>query len=173
MSRRKHLAARYPSGNIVRKSEPMPPTEVRRLVEQASAGLRDSVWSTMLGRIHLAGKLNTSQFSAGKYWTELTAAYAVACQSPRPPRTVLLDAPGGQPADPDSAKGLREAKRHERASLDYVEGRDVLRRAGRNIEHVVDHVCIQDCAPAGFYEYEALRTGLQALLAHWSAKRRR
>ena len=42
MSRRKHLAVRRPSGAIShKKSELLSPTEIRRLIEAASAGLRD------------------------------------------------------------------------------------------------------------------------------------
>jgi hypothetical protein len=46
------------------------------------------------------------------------------------------------------------------------------RLAGRDAERVVDSVCARDCALAGFGELNALRAGLQALAALWSAKRK-
>jgi hypothetical protein len=174
MSRRKHLAARGSTGRIISRRDPklLGPNEVRRLVDAAATGLRDSVWCSMLGRMHLTGKITSAQFAAGKRWTTLVADYAVACQAPPPPRTRSLDASGGTPADPDSAAGVREARRHERASAAYLEGRHVLRLAGAAAERVVDSVCVQDQAPAGFHELDALRAGLQALSTWWSARRK-
>jgi len=177
MSRRKHLAVRKPAGRIYgyggnHTSELLPPTEIRRLVDAASAGLRDSIWSSTLGRLHLTGKISASQFSAGKRWAELVSNYSQACLGPRPPRTEALDHAGGTPADPDSAAGAREVRRHERATASYLEGRHALRLAGREAEHVVESVCVADQAPAGWRELEALRTGLQSLSTWWRAKRK-
>ena len=173
MSRRKHLAVRRPSGAIShKKSELLSPTEIRRLIEAASAGLRDSTWSSQLGRLHLANKITSAQFAAGKRWATLVADYAVACQCPHPPRSAQLDPIGGMPADPDSATGVREARRHERATANYLDGRRTLRLAGSEAERVVDSVCVQDQAPAGFHELEALRTGLQSLSSWWLARRK-
>jgi len=62
--------------------------------------------------------------------------------------------------------------RHERAAVAYLEGRHVLRLAGAGAERVVDSVCVQDQAPAGLHELDALRAGLQSLAAWWFAKRR-
>jgi len=174
MSRRKPLARRGSTGRIIHNRDPelLPPTEVRRLVEAASVGLRDSIWCSMLGRIHLTGRITPSQFAAGKRWAGLVANYATACQAPRPPKTLPLDAKGGTPADPDSAAGVREARRHERVAAAYLEGRHVLRLAGHEVERVVDSVCVQDRAPAGLHELDALRTGLQSLSTWWSARRK-
>jgi hypothetical protein len=47
-----------------------------------------------------------------------------------------------------------------------------LRQAGAAAEGVVENVVVQDCAPAGLSELDALRTGLQALSNWWSAKRK-
>jgi hypothetical protein len=151
----------------------MAPTLVRRLVDVAAAGLRDPVWSSQLGRLHVTGKLDSSQFAAGKYWAQLVANYSVACQSPRAPQTVQLDATGGTPADPDSAAGIKEARRHERASAQFAEGRHVLRLAGPTAERVVESVCIHDQAPAGFDEMNVLRSGLSALSTWWGSSKRK
>jgi hypothetical protein len=174
MSRRKHLAVRSPCGRISRSANPelMSPAEVHRLVSAAQAGLRDPVWSSEIGRLHLQGKITSSQFAAAKRWSALVAAYSDACCSPRPPQTMSLDAAGGTSADPDSATGIREARRHERSVESYLEGRTALRLAGSAAERVVDSVCVQDRAPAGLHELDALRTGLQSLSTWWSARRK-
>ena len=176
MSRRKHLAIRKPGGRIYSYGSPpselLSPTEVRRLVDGAAMGLKDSTWSSTLGRLHLTGKINASQFAAGKRWAELVSNYAEASQGPRQPRTKPLDAIGGASADPDSEKGAKEARRHERATANYREGRHALRLAGSEAERVVESVCVQDQALAGFDELGVLRTGLQSLSTWWSARRK-
>jgi hypothetical protein len=48
----------------------------------------------------------------------------------------------------------------------------VLRLAGAVAERVVDSVCVQDQAPAGLHELDALRAGLQSLAAWWFARRK-
>ena len=39
-------------------------------------------------------------------------------------------ATNGASADPDTLTGIKEAKRHERATLNYLEARDALRLSG-------------------------------------------
>jgi hypothetical protein len=95
MSKRKHLAVRKPGGRIYsygsQPSELLSPTEVRRLVDGAAMGLKDSTWSSTLGRLHLAGKLNASQLAAGKRWAELVSSYSQACRGlVRPGRSRLM-----------------------------------------------------------------------------------
>jgi len=145
MSRRKHLAVRSPCGRISRSANPelMSPAEVHRLVSAAQAGLRDPVWSSEIGRLHLQDKITSSQFAAAKRWS--VAAYSDACYSPRPPQTMSLDAAGGTSADPDSATGIRDARRHERAVESYLEGRTAL-AFRQDIEGIELHFasCLRD-----------------------------
>jgi hypothetical protein len=174
MSRRKCMAPRHPCGRSrpSRDTELLSPTETRRLRDAAVAGLRDQLWATTIGRLHLTGRLTTAQLAAGKRWAELAVAYSIACQSPCPPKTRPLDASGGRPSDPDSDAGVKESRRHERATAAYLDGRHALRLAGREAERVVDSVCVQDHAPAGLCELDALRAGLQSLSTWWSARRK-
>ena len=173
MSRRKHLAIRKPSGGIRHvKSELLSPTETRRLMEGASTGLRDAAWGSMLGRIYLTGKISASEFAAGKRWNELAVEYSQACQSPHQPRTAALETHGGTPADPESATGARQARRHHRATAAWLDGRNALRVVGSTAERVVNAVCAEGQAPAGLSELESLQEGLRALSALWSAKRK-
>ena len=75
------MAVREPNGRASRAgaTELLPPTEIRRLFDAASAGLRDPMFGTMLGRIHLVGEITRAELAAGLRWAELTADYAVAC----------------------------------------------------------------------------------------------
>jgi hypothetical protein len=173
MSRRKSLAICHPCGRIKPGEDHLlAPTQIRRLFEAAADGLRDPIWASQLGRLFMAGKLTSADLAAAKRWVELVAAYSRACQSPRQPSTVLMDAAGGTPADPSSEVGIKEARRHEKDSANFVEGKDTLRRAGLNVEGVVESVCLKDCAPAGFDELHDLKRGLQALSDCWSSKRK-
>lgn len=178
MSRRQRLVAREKNGRAQRgvqrsgHAELMPPTEIRRLTEMAGAGLRDPMWGSMLGRIHLAGKISRAEFAAGKRWAELSAEYSVACQSPHLPRTTALDKTGGTSIDPDSSAGIKEARRHARASAAYADGRHALRLAGPAAERAVEQICVHDYVPTGFDELQALQSGLQALSAWWSSRRK-
>jgi len=136
MSKRKHLAARKPCGRLY-------PARDTELLSPAG---------TPIGRLYLDGKLTSAQFATAKRWAEMVANYSIACRSPSPPRSLSLDAIGIRPTDPDTATGEREMRRHERASAEYLAGRNALRLAGLEAERVVDHVCARDCALAGFGE---------------------
>jgi hypothetical protein len=143
------------------------------MIDGAKAGLRDAVWGSALGRLQLTGRISSSMFSAGLHWAELTDSYAIASQAPRPPSTAQLERCGGTPIDPDSDAGAKQAIQHERAVVSYLEGRHALRMAGVEAERAVAAVCERDRAPVGLQELESLRTGLQALSAWWSARRKR
>jgi len=174
MSRRKHLALRKPCGRLrpAKDLELLSPTETRRLLDAAAAGLRDQPWGTAVGQLYIDGRITSSQFAAAKRWAAIVADYSIACRSPPAPRALSFDTPGGSPIDPDSEKGERERLRHERATALYLEGRHALHLAGLEAERVVDHVCARDQALAGFYELSALRAGLQALSTLWSDRRK-
>ena len=83
-----------------------------------------------------------------------------------------MDAPGGMAPDVDSAIGAKEVRRRAR-HRSFLEGKHVLKLAGMTAETIVDNVCVRHSAPAGFAELSALRIGLGALQAAWSAKRSR
>jgi hypothetical protein len=170
--KRQPLARRTPSGRIVRDAHLLAPAVVKRMVDAAAASARDPLFGSQLGRLHLNGKLTSSQLAAGKHWAELTSDYSAACRSPPAPRTLSIDTPGGTPIDPDSERGEKEVAYHEQITAAYLEGRHALRLAGRDAERVADEVCTQDRAPAGLSELNALRAGLAALAALWSAKRK-
>ena len=153
MSKRKPLVHRHPGGRLNTyasdraASELTSPAEIRRLRDAAMSGLRDAAWGSEVGRLHLTNRISSSELAAAKRWLELTAKYSRALGSPKPPTTVSLEALGGTPPDPDSEIGQKQAKRHERASRDYVEARDALRLAGRHVEAAVEAVVLRDSAP--------------------------
>lgn len=174
VSRRKVLARRGASGRIIpdRSAELLSPAEAKRLIDLAAAGLRDAIYSSIIGQLYLRNKISASEYAAGKRWFELSNDYSSACQSPPKPQSKVLDAVGGTSADPDSPAGIKEARRHERTCASYLEGRHALRLAGAKAERVVSAVCVEGQLPAGMNELSALRTGLRSLSAHWSARRK-
>ncbi|WP_456634054.1 hypothetical protein [Bradyrhizobium sp. USDA 10063] len=142
-------------------------------MEMSIAGMRAAEWGTMLGRLYLSGRITETQYAAGKRWSRLVAEYAQACQAPRMPQSAKLEPAGGNVADPDSLKGIKEARRHARVIESYENSAEVLNRTGRAPARVVAAVCEQDLAPATFVEVDALRIGLQTLAAFWTANGRR
>ena len=78
MTPRKHLAKREPNGKPQRERSGPSPTEISRLRDAALAGMKDPIWGTQLGILHLSGKLTTSQLAAGKRWAELARDYSAA-----------------------------------------------------------------------------------------------
>ena len=148
----------------------MPPTEVRRMVDAARLGLRDAVWASPLGLLHVSGKITATQFAAGRHWAALVEDYGKACQGPKPPRSAKLEQGSGASPDPDSAKGLREAKRHAKTVESYLAAQKILRLMGSPSERAVADVCEHSLYPVGTLQLAALRSGLSALAALWGRK---
>ena len=174
MTRRKVLSQREPNGQTkrsMREPEFPSPGEVSRLRDAALAGLRDPIWGTCLGLLYLNGKLTASQFAAGKRWTELAQDYSAAQLSPRAPRSANLDPQGGTTLDPDSAKGVREARRHARTVHGYLGAVEVLKRTGEAPRLAVRDVCEFDLYPTSMFQLGALRAGLQALAGWWAGQK--
>ena len=171
MSRRK-LALRKPCGRLkeARDTQLAAPTKIRRLLDSALESVQDAAWGSQLGRNLFTGGISSTEFAAGKRFAALAAENSEAQRSPRPPKTVLLDAVGGPSNDSESSES--EICRHEHVSAVYLEARDVLRLAGRGVERAVDHVVVQDLAAGGYEEMTALRDGLSALALCWTTKRR-
>ena len=174
MSRRKVLAHREPNGKPqrTRPAELMSPTEARRLMDAARTGLKDPVWGTTLGWLHLSGKLTTTQFAAGKRWAEVAAEYSEACQGPKQPRSANLNSAGGEPSDPDSLQGAKEAKGHTRALHRYIGALEVIRRTGEAPARAVAATCERGSMPEGADSLNNLRRGLDALATWWAGDRK-
>jgi hypothetical protein len=164
MAARNRAMRRERNGRLQRDAELPSPNEVTRLRAASLAGMRDAVWGTMLGWLYLSGKISGAQFGAGKWFTDLLAEHAIACQSPRPPRSASLERGAlGTSLDPDSTIGKLEVQAHIRTVADYLTATTVLRLTGELPSRIVMEVCGSGCAPAGPIEAEALRSGLGAL----------
>ena len=136
MSRRKHLAARSPSGRLKPATHLLTPTQIRRLLDFAASEVRHAAFGTQLGRCYLSGQVSATEFAAGKRWAEIVANYSQACRSPPPPRTVSFEAGLGR--SPDSESNEFEVRLHECANAAFLAGRHALRSAGSRAEQVVD-----------------------------------
>ena len=175
MPPRKTLARREPNGQTkrsLRESAGPSPTEISRLRDAALAGMKDPIWGTQLGILHLSGKLTNAQLAAGKRWAELARDYSTAQQSPKPPRSAALEASAGSAADPDSAKGAREARRHSQIVHGYLGALEALKRTGEIPRLAVRDVCEFNLFPVGSFQLAALRTGLQGLAAWWAGEKK-
>lgn len=169
MTRRKVTALREASGKVQRQP-PLPnPGEAKRLRDAALAGMRDPLWGTELGRLHLAGKISFLQLSAGKQWAEYAMRYSQALCSPPPdPRAIALgQASGRSEVDPDSYEGRREARRHIRAVESFVDAAAALRTDHAASVNIVRTVCERDETIAGHQDLIRLASGLQALVDFW------
>jgi len=174
MTRRKAMVSREPNGRKKRLPPTLPPaSEVSRLRDAALAGMRDPVWGTTLGYLYLSGKVTGSQFAAGKRWADLARDYSAANQSPKQPRSANLDPKGGEPPDPDSPRGLREAQQHARTLHQYLAGLGIINLAGAPARRAVENICEQGLAPVGHAQLEALGKGLSALSAFWGEGKRK
>ena len=174
MSRRKSMTPREPNGRPQRspKDPTASPTAQARLKHAALRRMADPVWSTMLGILHLSGRLNEAQFAAGRYWSELARDYTIASSSPKYPRSVDLDPMGGSPIDPDpdSEWGSREAQQDTQTIHRYLASLAQLKLTGEVATGAVIKTCELDTFPVGEREMNGLRAGLQAL-ANWYAKK--
>ena len=174
MTRRKSLASREPSGKVRRPPRADPtlpsPTEVTRLRDAALAGMRDAVWSSPLGWLYLSGRLSGSQFAAGRRWADLARDYSAATQSPKQPRSANLDPAGGQPPDPDSPAGRREAQQHAHTLHQYLAALAMLNASGAPARKAVQAICEQGQMLAGHHQLASLGVGLTALSIFWSKR---
>ena len=148
----------------------MAPTEARRLMDAAKTGLRDPVWGTTLGWLHLSSKLTAAQFAAGNRWAEVAAEYSAACNGPRPPKSASLERGQGEALDPDSPDGLREARQHTKALVRYVGAAAILNAAGARARRAVADTCERGQMPEGVDSLRALKAGLDVLAVWWAGR---
>ena len=110
--RKRKQGERHPSGDLILERATAP-AAIRRLREAALAGMQDSRWGTEAGRLLLLGRLTDKQYEAGCRWMTLYQRASSAMQS----RPHVLSASdynrsSGAASDPDSERGIEEAKRH-------------------------------------------------------------
>lgn len=168
MTKRKNVTAREPNGRPQRVNLP-PSSEVKRLRDAALSGMRDPMWGTELGRLHLVGKIDARQFAAGKHWGELASKYSQAMQGPCPdPKAVNFDrGAGGQQIDPDSHEGRKEARRHARSVQSFIDAHVALKATSVASERLVRLVCERNEMLAGYGDFMALSCGLITLADFW------
>ena len=162
---------RHPGGSIKQKpSESMSPAEVRRLAEQASLGLRDAVWSTQLGRIHLAGKVSALEFSAVGSPNSPPIIRRPASRRCRRARRYSNA--------PTSTRRIRTVKGVARSTPPRARHRPVFGGQARIADGGWGRTrrgsrCRPRRGAGGQVEFNALRAGLCALSTWWQSTRRK
>lgn len=167
----KLILIREPSGRPARSEEQKEtaPAQVKRLRDAALAGMADAEWGTELGRLYLINKITAPMYSAGKRWAERARRYrwAINCP-PDSPRSSSAERSGfSSPPDPDSERGLGEAKTDSEAVKVFLEAHAVLLGAGLLAERAVRSLCEDDVVMAGEIHSIALHKGLLWLVDHW------
>jgi hypothetical protein len=148
---------------------------VKRLRDAALAGMQNPEWGSELGRLLLAGKLETELYAAGQHWAECATRYRHALDAPRPNPPPARFEPKSPTAavDPASAAGREQTAREIAVIAALQEAHAALRTAGALAERVVRRVCEHDEAVCGTGEFVALRRGLLALALFWGMMRRK
>lgn len=167
MTRRKTMAQREPNGRVQRVAE-FSVSETRRLRNAAMVGLRDAVWGTELGRLHLTGRINTAQFAAGRKWAECATVYYQALNGPAPdPKAIAYEIVKGEAIDPDSREGRKEARRHERAVASMIDARAAVKSTPGASERILRHICERNEMVVGHHEVMSLACALDSLASFW------
>lgn len=164
-------AQRHPCGKIVQalQDSGYSPAVARRLIDNAARGAADAVFGTPLGRLHLEGKINATQFAAGKKWDQVNADYREAMQSPNPnPSATPMGASRSEPPDVDSERGQRIARRHKSAVQAFEHAHAVLIAGGMLTEVAVRSLCEDDGKNLSSHlMLLRARDGLTALANFW------
>lgn len=168
---RKHklILIREPNGRLQRpgKDEQEPaPAAVKRLRDEALAGMADPQWGTQLGRLFLQGRIEPPLYAAGRKWGEYAAKYRDAIGSPTDKPIAFERRGHSYPPDPNSEKGIEQVKKDSDAIMDFITADAAL--SGWRLSRMAVRTCVEnDIAPAGVYEDGWLRHGLKLLAEHW------
>lgn len=167
----KLVLVREPSGRPARATEQKEyaPVAVRRLLDAAMVGMADAEWGSALGRLYVARKVTAPQYAAGKRWAERVAKYHSAINAPPPNARALVigGSSRGNPPDPDSDDGQRQARRDADAVTDFISAHCILVAAGLLAEYQVRATCERDQYPESHEQVMALNRGLLWLADHW------
>jgi hypothetical protein len=146
------------------------PLEVRRFWIKAAGHARIEAFGTPVGQLVLFGKLDEAQYSAARTWAKLSARYRLAVESPRTPRSAVLERIGSRSVGAAAAPGDAVDK----AVIDrFLAARGALLARGWSVERTVRECCEElGRLPAGYEELMRLREGLSALARLWRLKGR-
>jgi len=175
--RTKLVLVREPNGRASRAEEPKEyaPARIKRLLDDALAGYGDPEWGTAIGRLYARQKITAPMYAAGKRWAERADKYHHAIGAP-PPNPKALSFEGherGNPPDPDSAEGKKQAERESQAVTDFMAAHSVLVAAGMLAEAMVRNACERDIQPDDYEQLQALNCGLLWLAEYWGLTNQR
>ncbi len=142
--RKRKPGKRYASGDLVREVAPAP-SAIRRLRDAALAGMADARWGAEIGRLYLAGKLNSDQYGAGCRWADLASRHSAAIGSRRGLTSSSdFNRSQGTPVDPDSEAGELERRRHLKDLERYQKALAVIARHGVTVTQAIRRLCEED-----------------------------
>lgn len=153
------------------------PGQIKRLRDMALAGVRDSIWGTVLGQLFLTNAITASQFEAGKRWANLHRLYLRAIEC-RTVKTGYLPVASEVVMEPENSRRLRDSmdmdESVEDRALRHMEAYDGALKVFRTYAHpdaegVTRALCEGNgMTPASGVEMLMALHGLQLLANHWN-----
>jgi len=167
--RKRKVGERYPSGQIRPEDTGPSPTQTKRLMMAAVAGMADAAWSTIPGIYFLSGKISPIEYEAAKRFGQLLERYTACLQGPRYPRTSSAEKGSvGAPVDVESDAGIAEVNRHVSVMQRYNDAHVVLVGHGMLVEAAVLNFCSGlGQTPNGYENLLRAKRGLNALAELW------
>jgi hypothetical protein len=173
--RKRKVGEREPNGRLsqaVRRAmEPTPPAQAKRLRDAALRRMEDEAYGWEIGRLWVENRLDAHEWEAGKRLRRLTEELRKLKGGPNPnPKTVRIgEGHGGHDADPDSERGIEEARRT--IELAAVVSAAVGAITPGVIRSTVLRVVELDEPCTGPHGRAWLRDGLADLARHWRIER--
>lgn len=158
-----------PRGRGAEHVDPTSPTAARRLRDAALRGVMAAEYGTELGRLYLAGQLDSPQYLAGKRWDSTVARYheATGANVALIASNYLEGVGAESDPDPDTEEGRRRLKLARVAVKEMLGAVRALEAAGRDALTAVRAICEDDRSDLTWEGVKALKLGLSALDRHW------
>lgn len=163
------MKKREPNGKPKREKQQHEPSpaEVKRLRLAALMGLRDAVWSSVLGYLYMSTKINEEQFHAGDRWIMLARRYHRVMKGPGEPRTAALLRV--RASNSRMMESFSEQLSDETARKGYEDALVAVRSGARGPLRLqaIMRVCEHDLMPTGQEQLDDLKGAFDTLRNAW------
>lgn len=129
-------------------AEPLPETQIRRIVADVVDGYRQPIYATPLALMLYRRQITAAQYQAGDEWIRAHAAWEAASEVKVLKCAQLESGLGSEPPDADSAVGRAIAKRQAKAKARFAELDAIARRCGAEHYAVWEDVAVHHKAPS-------------------------